>query len=389
MTDSTGSDRNGPENSGSGAGEGAEPGGNGGTGGNGAPVRRRVQLTGISSRAWEHPADRGALVALRELKGFDEILRRFSGFFNERVFRMKFLGSSIRANGWQFSRVHQLYLEAAASLDAGDPADLPELYITQTPFANAGAFGMDKPFIVVNSATINMLDEDELRFVLGHELGHVRSGHAVYHTLLVMLIEIGRGLNWLPLGALALRGIVAALMEWYRKAELSADRAGLLAGQDPAAALRVHMKFAGGGDLSDIDTAAFLEQAAEYDRANGDLRDSLVKLLLLERSTHPMPVARAAELRRWVDTGEYRRILGGDYAQRDDDGDASVSEEVKNAAKSYQEAFARSQDPLVGLFRKVGEGAGVAGEWAKVGADRLRAWMAGDARRGEEPGGEN
>src|SRR4051794_33002011 len=128
MTESTGSDRNGPENGGPGRGEGAEQGGTG----NGAPVRRRGPLTRISSRAWEPPADRGALVALRELKGFDEILRRFSGFFNERVFRMKFLGSSIRANGWQFSRVHQLYLEAAASLDAGDPADLPELYITQT-----------------------------------------------------------------------------------------------------------------------------------------------------------------------------------------------------------------------------------------------------------------
>lgn len=359
----------------------------GGAGGNGSP-RSRTVLTGISSRAWEHPADRGALVALRELKGFDEILRRFSGFFNERVFRMKYLGSAIRANGWQFSHIHQLYLEAAAALDFGEPSKLPELYIAQTPEVNAAAWGMDKPFIVVNSATVELLDDDELRFVLGHELGHVRSGHAVYHTLLVMLIEIGRGLNWLPLGALALRGIIAALMEWYRKAELSADRAGLLAGQDPAAALRVHMKFAGGGDLSDIDTAAFLEQANEYDRANGDLRDSLIKLLLLERATHPMPVARAAELRHWVDTGEYRRILGGEYPRRDDDTDAKVSEEAKNAAKSYREAFARSQDPLVGLFRKLGDGANVAGEWARAGADKVRAWMAGDARRDEEPGGD-
>jgi hypothetical protein len=198
-----------------------------------------------------------------------------------------------------------------------------------------------------------------------------------------------RGLNWIPLGALALRGIVAALMEWYRKAELSSDRAGLLAGQDPAAALRVHMKFAGGGDLSDIDTAAFLAQANEYDRANGDLRDSLVKLMLLEASTHPMPVARAAELRRWVETGEYRRVLSGDYPLREDDADASVSEEVKAAAKSYQDAFARSQDPLAGLLRRFGDGANVAGEWAKAGADKLRAWVSGDARRGEDPGGDD
>ena len=45
-----------------------------------------------------------------------------------------------------------------------------------------------------------------------------------------------------------------------------------------------------------------------------------------------MPVARAAELRRWIDSGAYARILGGDYPRRDDDGDASVSEDVKAAA---------------------------------------------------------
>lgn len=383
MTDSTGRE---PDEPGSGNGA-TSPTGDGGTGPARSPARRRVTLTGISSRAWEHPADRGALVALRELRGFDDILRKFFGLFNERYFRMKYLGSSIRANGWQYSRVHGIYLEAAAALDFGEPAGLPELYVTQTPFANAGAFGMDKPFLVVNSATVQMLDDDELRFVLGHELGHVRSGHAVYHTLLVWLIELVRGLNWFPIGALALRGIVAALMEWYRKAELSSDRAGLLAGQDPAAALRVHMKFAGGGDLSDIDTAAFLDQANEYDRAHGDYRDSIIKLMLLEASTHPMPVARAAELRRWVETGEYRRVLSGDYPRREDDATASVSEEVKAAAKSYRDAFARSQDPLAGLLRRFGDGVGVAGEWAKTGADRLRAWVAGDARRDDPPGG--
>lgn len=372
MTDSTG---RGPGESGS---------GNGATGstadGGRVPARRRVTLTGISSRAWEHPADRGALVALRELKGFDEILRKFSGLFNERYFRMKYLGSSIRANGWQYSRVHGIYLEAAASLDVGEPSGLPELYVTQTPFANAGALGMDKPFIVVNSATVQMLDDDELRFVLGHELGHIQSGHAVYRSLMLWLIILSRGIG-IPIGVLALRGILAALGEWHRKAELSCDRAGLLAGQDPAAALRVHMKFAGGGDLSDIDTAAFLQQANEYDRANGDFRDSFIKLLLLEASTHPMPVARAAELRHWVETGEYRRILSGEYPRREDDDDASVSEEVKAAAKSYRDTFARSQDPLTGLIKKFGDGANVAGEWAKSGADRLRSWVAGDSRR--------
>lgn len=43
------------------------------------PARARVVLTDISSRAWEHPADKGALVALRKLKGFDVLLKTMSG----------------------------------------------------------------------------------------------------------------------------------------------------------------------------------------------------------------------------------------------------------------------------------------------------------------------
>lgn len=48
------------------------------------PARGRVALPGISSRAWEHPADRGALVALRKLKGFDSLLKAFNALLNER-----------------------------------------------------------------------------------------------------------------------------------------------------------------------------------------------------------------------------------------------------------------------------------------------------------------
>ena len=107
------------------------------------------------------------------------------------------------------------------------------------------------------------------------------------------------------------------------------------------------MKLAGGGDLSEVDTAAFLEQAAEYESA-GDLRESLIKLQMTVFMTHPLPVARAADLRRWIDSGAYARILAGDYPRRDTDRDASVSGDAKAAADSYRDAFSRSQDPLVG-----------------------------------------
>jgi len=140
--------------------------------------------------------------------------------------------------------------------------------------------------------------------------------------------------------------------------------------------LRAHMKLAGGGDLSEIDTAAFLEQAAEFD-STGDLRESLIKMRLTMNMSHPLPVARAADLRHWIDEGHYGRILGGDYLRRDTDRDASVGGDAKAAADSYRDAFKRSQDPLVGLLRKLGDGATGVGDVVGAGANRVRGWMGG------------
>jgi Zn-dependent protease with chaperone function len=347
-----------------------------------APVKRRVVLTGISSRAWEHPADKGALTALRELRGFDDVLKALSGMWNERAWRLQFLGGAIRADHRQHPRVHRIFAEAAASLDV--PA-LPELFVELSPAPNAQCIGMTKPFIVVTSRAVESLDDEELRHVLGHELGHMGSGHAVYRTMMIILTRLSANLAWLPIGSIALRGIIVALHEWWRKAELSADRAGVLAGQDTSAALRAHMKLAGGGDLSEVDTTAFLEQAAEYESA-GDLRDSLIKLQLTTFLTHPLPVARAADLRRWIDSGAYQRILSGDYPRRDGDREASMSGAVKDAADSYRQAFQRSQDPLVGLLRKLGDGAWGLSDVVGAGANRVRGWTnRGNGKSSETP----
>jgi Zn-dependent protease with chaperone function len=311
------------------------------------PVRRRTPLPGISSRAWEHPADQGALVALRKLRGFDTLIKKLSGLFNERAVRLQFLGSAIRVDERQFARLHALLAEVSAGLDAGS---VPELYVAADPYPQATTIGMDKAFIVLTSGMVDLLDEEELRFVLGHETGHVLSGHAVYQTMLQRLIQLSGILNAIPIGALGVRAIMAALMEWSRKAELSADRAGLLATQDPATAFRVHMKLASGGHLEDLDPTSFFAQGAEYD-ATGDLRDSLLKLMLIEAKSHPFAVVRATELRRWVDSGDYTRILAGDYPRREDDGDAKVSEAAQAAARSYAETFRQSQDAVTRLVR--------------------------------------
>ena len=160
------------------------------------PARSRVTLTDISSRAWEHPADRGALVALRKLKGFDSLLKAMSGLFNERAVRLVFLGSAVRVDERQFTRLHQLLGDVAKTLDA---PELPEMYVVSNPVPGALTIGMNKPFIVLNSGLVDLLDAEELRFVIAHELGHAVSGHAVYQTLLQRMIQLSGVLAWIPL----------------------------------------------------------------------------------------------------------------------------------------------------------------------------------------------
>ena len=297
-------------------------------------------------------------MALRKLTGFDTLLKLLNSLFNERAMRLNFLASSVKVSDRQFPHIHEMLRDGAYILDM---ENVPELFITQSPLVNAMALGTNQPFIVINSGIVDLLDAEELRAVIGHELGHILSGHAVYRTMLYNLIMLAQRIAWMPIGYLGLRAIIYGLEEWYRKSELSCDRAGLLVGQDLDASRRVLMKLAGGSRLAEMNADAFHDQAHEYD-AVPDLRDSLLKLLQLQGQTHPFAVVRFAELDHWAQSGAYERILGGDYPRRDDDRNASFSDEVRNAAKAYQESWGRSEDPLIGMVR------GAAGNVARAGS---------------------
>jgi Zn-dependent protease with chaperone function len=339
------------------------------------PDRSRVRLPGISSRAYEHPADRSALVALRKLTGFDTILRNLAGLFNDRALRLMFLSSAVRASPEQFPDLYNMMLDGCYILDL---PTVPELFITQYPIVNAMALGQSKPFIVLNSGLVELLDPEEIRTVIGHELGHVLSGHTVYRTMLFYLVLLANRLALVPFAWIGLKAVIWGLEEWHRKSELSCDRAGLLASQDVDAARRALMKMAGGKSLSQLSSDEFHKQAREYD-AVPDVRDSLLKLmqLLQPGNTHPFAVIRFAELDRWAAEGEYQDILAGRYPRREDDPDTSVGDEVRNAAKSYQDSWNRSEDPLVGAVRGVASSAMDAGS-------RLLGRFSGGSRSDDE-----
>src|ERR671930_359140 len=177
------------------------------------PGRQRRRFPGISSRTYEHPADRSALVALRKLSGFDTVFKALSGLLPERSLRLLFLSDSVRVSDQQFSHLNDMLLDACYILDL---AKVPPMYVNQDPQPNAMCIGLDEPIIVVTTGLVELLDEEEMRAVIGHEVGHALSGHAVYRTILLFLTNIAVRVAWIPLGNIAIMAIVTALREWFR-----------------------------------------------------------------------------------------------------------------------------------------------------------------------------
>jgi Zn-dependent protease with chaperone function len=310
-------------------------------------TRARRILTDIAPHSWEHPADKAALQALRRIPVFDEILKKIFGFFGEKPIRLAFQANAVRVSDRQFGDVYRLYKQCLRTLDA--PEEYP-LYMSQTPMVNAGAYGMEKPFIILNSGTVRLLEDEELEYVISHEIGHILSDHVLYKTMTVLLINLAN--MGFPIVGLAARAVLVALLEWSRKSELSCDRAGLLGVQDPEVVMRTMLKMAGGGRAEETNLQEFIVQAEEY-HAGGDVADQVFKVLNLLGQTHPFYVLRVSELREWIESGTYDRIIRGEYSRRGEP-DPAYQEDLRDAATAYAEGAKDFLDTMAGAAKRAG-----------------------------------
>lgn len=310
----------------------------------------RVKLTDISSRSWEHPADRAALRSLEAIPGFPEVVRKIVGLFGERGLRLFFQANAVRVTPKQYGWVYDLHLGVLDTLDIGW---VPELYISQTPFVNAGALGVEEPFVLINSAALDILDRDEVETVLAHEVGHIASDHVLYRTVFTLLLLLGQ--RQIPIAGIAIQAIILTMAEWNRKSELSSDRAALLGTQNPEAVMSAQMKLAGGSHShnEDLNLPEFLQQADEYE-VDDSLADAVFKVMNLLGSTHPFAVLRVGESRRWIREGNYDRVMRGEYVRRSED-QRAYKEDAKEAASYYGEtvkkAFKKVSSALDDLTR--------------------------------------
>jgi Zn-dependent protease with chaperone function len=322
------------------------------------------RLKDISPKAYEHPADRAATAALAQIPMLDTVIRKLIEFGFERALQQELLAGAVRLGEDQLPEIWASHRAALARLDI---AQVPDLYMWQMPFINAMAIGSQKPMVVLNSGTVNVMDEHELRTILGHEAGHILSDHTLYRTALWILLRIGVGpLRRLPFFAgIPLLAIQIALLEWFRAAELSCDRAATLVNRSPMTTCQTMMVAAGGAASRKLSLDAFVRQANEY----VDWEPGWDKLTRFSRElgmTHPYPVRRVSELMKWVRSGDYDRIMSGEYRKRG--AKADPREEAGDAAEHYADKFRT-------IFKETGEGVGKVGDKAGDAAEKLSDWL--------------
>jgi Zn-dependent protease with chaperone function len=311
------------------------------------------KLEGISPRAYQHPADRAAAAALQKVPYLDEVVRRLISLGYERALRAVALGAGVRLGQDQLPNIWVLHRECFNALDI---EKVPDLYMTQVPVANAVTIGSERPIVVVNSELVRLLGDEGRRAVLAHEAGHVHSEHVLYQTALVILMRLGGSVRLPILAGLPLMAIQFALLEWFRAAELSCDRAAALVTRDPLAVCRALMVISAGEAAAELNLDAFITQAMEYDEGGIGL-ERITRLLQDMSLTHPMPVRRVHHLLAWVRSGDYDRIVGGDYMRRGEE--PPLRKEAEAAQVHYgdrvADAFAAAGSSISEVGQQLGD----------------------------------
>jgi Zn-dependent protease with chaperone function len=277
-----------------------------------ADTRRRRLKTfpNLEARDFMHPWDVQATKALHGVPGFELLTRKVMEYGLERIFYLQNVADNVRVTESMFPRLHR-YLRWACQVHG---VDEPEMYVNMDPQPNAYTYGHTRPFIVLTSGLIDMLDEEERFYVVGHELGHIKCAHVLYTVVaenIATIVDV-IGQATLGIGKLLAAGLLVALYDWYRKAELSADRAALLCVQDTQVPVRTFMKLAGGATrlFEDMDQDEFLRQIRSYEEADESTLNRAYKFLLTAFRTHPFPIMRAKHLDEWVRSGEFSTISG-------------------------------------------------------------------------------
>ena len=266
----------------------------------------------LGKHEYIHPADSKALAAVKAIPGVDSALKKLLEWTGESAIRVMFMASAVKVSPKQCPDLHAKLQIACTTLGV----DMPDMYIQQNPLVNAFTGGVERPIIVLHSALIERLNDEETLAVIAHEVGHIHAEHVLYLTAAKLMealanLSVARLIPGSEIVKFIISaGIASALLAWARRAELSCDRAALLVVQDPHVIGRTMMKLAGGTFASKIDYDQFLEQGREFQKNYDEKKlDKFWADIINAGLSHPFPIWRVSEVLKWVESGEYEEVM--------------------------------------------------------------------------------
>ena len=252
-----------------------------------------------------HPEDRAALAKLKAIPLFPACVQAFMKILPERQLHGLNMAQKIRLSPRQLPKIYRHLPPACASLNIKEP----EFYLEMDPVPNAYTYGDQHVFITVTSGLIESLEEDEIHAVVAHECGHIACQHVLYRTMAMLLIHFGQQIFG-PLSLLSVP-VQAALLYWFRRSELSADRAAAFAMGGSRPVVNTLIRLAGGprSITADVDLELYMAQSKAYDKLMESGWDALLQGLIAAWQTHPFLSVRAREITRWCASDEFKALL--------------------------------------------------------------------------------
>lgn len=273
----------------------------------------RKIITNLDQTEFQHPLDKVTLETLNKVPLLPKVIELVGVPYNT-IRRSMLLGGHIKVSPNQMKSIYKMLVESCEILGV----EVPDLYINPKSDLNAYTACPDKPIININGFLIDVFEEDEIRFVIGHELTHIKLQHIIYTSLSNLLSQgiLDVALSSMPGGGLlsggANLGLSYALFQWNQSGELSCDRGGLLACQNVDAALRALTKIGGYTNKynAEFDFDEYMEQARQFEDIGENSLGAVQKVILgYVATTHPFIATRVCELKRFYDNGHYQAIL--------------------------------------------------------------------------------
>ena len=326
---------------------------------------KTVAITDLHSCEYEHPLDRMGLEALRKIPLFPKVLELCTVPQNS-ISRMELLGSNLKVTERQMPTLYKLMREACETLNVDEPL----FYVSSAPQLNAYTACPDKPIVCIFSYLLDFLTDDEIRFVIGHELSHIKSQHIIYQALGTILGEnlLSAILSTVPgLSTFSQPAIYAlnyAYFEWYRAAEYSCDRGGYLACQNFKASCTALMKLAGSSQrfVDELNLEEFIEQSRNFEQVSSEGLGLVQKIILSNGRSHPWSVSRVGELIKFNESGEYTNVLERKTLRKELPASATPALDTTSATDKAKEAADKAKDAAKGALSGLSKGFGKFGK---------------------------